>query len=497
MQRSALDATVAMLRRVMPWLAATLVTATAVAQGNAQTPARDIAIVGASIIDVVAGKSIADQTIIVRGPHILSIGARRETSVPPGALVVDGTGKYVMPGLWDMHGHLFQNAGHPGTDEHRTQFPLYLANGVTGVRDMWTNLEELPVVRGWNDDAAAGRLMAPRISPTGPMIDGPGGILPHVAIITSAVDARRVADSVAAGGARALKIHGAVSRDAFFALAARSKEIRVPLIGHVPAAVAVREAIAAGQTDIEHNGASDGCATSEAEAEAMRLRVDKTQHPPPGKVQQLLLDAYDEQRCSDLLTQLVQRHIWVTPTLVAAQYRLVPTDPTISNRDELRYVAAADRAAWTASRNAGLGRAAPAEAETRRQVFAAQVRLVGAMQRAGVSLMVGTDVTNNWLVTGFSVHDELALFVRSGMTTAEALRAATITPAKYLGAIDSLGTVGPGKAADLVLLDADPLLDIGNTKKIRAVFIRGRYLDRAALDALLLGVATSGRSSSP
>lgn len=461
---------------------------------SAQAAPVSLAITHVTVIDVGHGRRLPDRTVLVQGARIAATGPSATAHVPAGAQIIDGRGKYLIPGLWDMHGHVFPHERGAPTDARAWQLPLYVATGVTGVRDMWTNLEDLAQARSWNTAAADGRLVAPLVVSTGPMIDGPTGIFRDIAIVVaSAADANRVVDSLARGGARAIKIHNAIPRSAFFALAARSRERGLPLIGHVPTAVTVREAIAAGQSDIEHYTESDGCASAAAEAEAMRLRADTSRRPPPGRVQQVIMDGYDARRCADLMKLLVAHRIWVTPTLVVAQYLLDPTDPTITSRDELRYVPAAERAGWDGAREAALRRMSPAVLETRRRVFTAQQDLVGTMQRAGVRLMIGTDMANDWLVPGFSVHDELALFVRSGMTPTEALRAATLTPAEYLHATDSLGTVAPGHVADLVLLDADPLDDIGNTRRIRAVLVNGRLFDRATLDSVLDAAERGGR----
>jgi imidazolonepropionase-like amidohydrolase len=461
--------------------------------GSAQTPASDLAIVGVDVIDVVTGRRVPDQTIIVHGSRISNAGPRARVAVPKGAQVVDGRSKYLMPGLWDMHGHVYSHSARPGTDDHALQFPLYIAMGVTGVRDMWTNLEDFAQVGAWNNERAAGQLLTPRILATGPMLNGPNGILKHVLLVTSAADARRAVDSLADGGAKAIKIHSAVSREAYFALAARAKERGLPLIGHVPAGITVLEAARAGQQSIEHYGIGDGCASEEAEAEATRMRADRSQRPPAGKVQQIILEGYDERRCAALLGELARLGVWQVPTLVASRFRLDPSDSERTARPELRYVPGSERAAWQRAHDAGAAGTPPALALIRRNVFAQQVRLVGAMQRAGVPLLIGTDVSNAWLVPGYSVHDELALFVQAGLTPAEALRAATLSPARYAGMTDSLGTVAAGQLADLVLLDADPLSDIHNTTRIHAVFVNGRYLDRLVLDSLLADVERAAR----
>jgi FtsP/CotA-like multicopper oxidase with cupredoxin domain/imidazolonepropionase-like amidohydrolase len=451
-----------------------------------QVGPQDIAIIGVNVVDVVRGRSVADRTVVLRGSRILTVGARATVVVPSGARVIEGRGKYLIPGLWDMHGHLFQHSSRPGTDEHASQFPLYVANGVTGVRDMWTNLEDLRRVRRWNADRARGALLAPRILPTGPMFDGDDGILNHVLVVSSANAARRAVDSVVDGGAQAIKIHDALSHEAFLAIAARAKERGVPLIGHVPASVTVREAVRAGQHSIEHlNGIADGCASAKAEGEAARIRTDRAQRASAGTVQQLIVDGYDEHRCVELIRELARRGVWQVPTLIAEQRRLILPDSIVTTRADLRYVSAADRDDWRKQLQAQRERLSPTIERTRRLVFAEDLREVLAMSRAGVPLLAGTDVTNPWQVPGFSLHEELALLVEAGLTPAEALRAATVSAARYANMADSLGTVARGKVADLVLLDADPLLDIGNAASIRAVVLNGRYLGRPTLDSLL------------
>jgi imidazolonepropionase-like amidohydrolase len=448
------------------------------------------AITGVTVIDVVAGRGVADRTVVVTGDRITRMGPRAGFKVPPGARVVDGGGKFLAPGLWDMHGHLFSNSHKPGTDDHAWHFPLYVATGVTGMRDMWTNLDEIPVVRRWEAERTAGAMLAPYVAVTGPMLNGADGILRNVIVITSADEARRAVDRLADGGAVAVKIHSRLPREAYFALMARANERRIPVVGHVPAPITLREAIRAGQHSIEHsNGVADGCASEKVEAEATRLRE---QNPAAGRVQRLILDGYDDARCADLMRQLAAARIWVVPTLADAQVRLAPGERDRAGRPELRYVPQAERDDWDAGRPNQRPIAADV-AEARRQTFLQQRRFVGMMQRAGVPLLVGTDVSNPWIVPGFSVHDELAFFVDAGLTPAEALRAATLAPARYVGMTDTRGTIAAGKFADMVLLDANPLADIRNTRTIRAVFLNGRYLDRTFLDGLLADLERGGR----
>jgi imidazolonepropionase-like amidohydrolase len=464
---------------------AALVSAALVAAAQSRTTT---AITNVTVIDVDAGRDIPSQTVVIDGDRIDSVGPTKAARVPRGATVVDGTGKFLIPGLWDMHGHLFSNSGKAGADMHAWYYPLYVAAGVTGIRDMWTNLDEIPLVKQWNADAEAGKLLGPRVMFTGPMINGNDGGLRNVIVVMTPDEARRVVDTVKDGGGAAMKIHSRLPHDAYIALAARARERQIPVIGHLPASVTAREAITAGQHSIEHNPLSDGCASEAAETEAMAMRERR---PVPAQVQQIILDAYDQQRCEDLMRRLHDAGVWQVPTLVEARSRLL-AEPSRTMRDELKYVPKAERDGWVGPRPTPKDRgdgAAELLAQTRPRVFQQMQKLVGMMQRFGVPLMTGTDVSNPWVIPGFSVHDELALFVGSGLTPAEALRAATLAPARYLGKTDTLGTVAKGKLADLVLLDANPLADIHNTLKIRSVMVGGRYLDRAALDAQLAGLA--------
>ena len=446
------------------------------------------AITNVTVIDVEAGREIPSQTVVITGDRIDSAGPAKGARVPRGATTIDGTGKFLIPGLWDMHAHLFSNSGNNGADTHAWHYPLYVATGVTGIRDMWTNLDEIPLVKQWNADVAAGKLLGPRVMFTGPMINGNDGVLRNVMVVMTPDEARRVVDTVKDGGGAAMKIHSRLPHDAYIALLARARERQIPVVGHLPASVTVREAIAAGQHTIEHiNNISDGCAGESAETEVMQLRERRPQ-PPPGQVQQMILDAYDQQRCEEMMRKLRDGAVWLVPTLVEARIRLL-AEPARTMRDELKYVPKAERDDWGGPRPNAKGGGGDALAQTRARVFQQSLKLVGLLQRFGVPVMTGTDVSNPWLVPGFTVHDELALFVESGLTPAEALRAATLAPARFLGKADTLGTVAKGKLADLVLLDANPLADIHNTLKIRAVVIGGRYVDRVRLDEVLAGLA--------
>jgi imidazolonepropionase-like amidohydrolase len=430
-----------------------------------------------TVVDVRNGLLRGDETVVVTGNRIVSVGPSGTATKPPGARVVDGGGKYLIPGLWDMHTHLFLNSQQNGADMHELFYPLYIANGVTGLRDMWTTLEELAVVREWNAATRDGRMVGPRVVGTSTMLNGERNSI----IVASPAMGRRVVDSLVAGGARSIKVQNTVPRDAFFAIAAEARTRGVPLIGHVPISVRAWEAADSGQRSMEHLlGIPDGC--SSREAEILRIRNDTTRARVRGGLADLVQDSFDESTCQALAHHLAQLGVWVVPTSVVKRIGL-PDDSLRAHHRGFQYAPAPSRSAWLARDSAD--RALPtATIDMRRKSFSRGLAIVGLLHRAGVPLLAGTDLTNNWLTAGFSLQDELALLVDAGLSPLDALRTATWNPAKYFGA-DSLGLVERGKVADLVLLDADPLANILNTRAIHAVMSNGRLFDRAQLDSLL------------
>ncbi|MDP9202022.1 MAG: amidohydrolase family protein [Gemmatimonadota bacterium] len=451
------------------------------AQGRAD-PA-PIVLTHVTVIDVASGRSRPDQTLIVIGNRIARLGPSGTTPVANGARVIDAHRKFVIPGLWDMHVHLFRHSANAPADVHERYFPLFLANGVTGVRDMWTSLEDFRTLRNWRRGEAAGTLLGPRIAGSSTIVDGVPTIWPNSIGVTTAAEARRVVDSLVRGGAEFVKVYTGLSRDAYFAIADRSKSLGIPFAGHLPLSIGAAEASDAGQKSIEHLSFAEDCST--ARDQLVQLHIDSTLARPEGGLPQLFLNTYSDSLCAALFRRFVRNGTWQVPTLVVLRQLNLAFDSTLMLDPYLRYVTNEERTAWTARKRAIAQRTTAREAEIRRRRFQKSLDIVAAMQRAGVPTLAGSDVGNPWLVPGYSLHDELALFVQAGMPPLAALQTATINPARYLGALDSLGTIAEGKIADLVLLDGNPLNDIRNTRRIRAVIANGRLLTRPALDSLL------------
>jgi hypothetical protein len=444
---------------------------------SAQSPSapRQTAITHVTVVDVVGGRLLDDQTVVISGNRISQMGAAASIRVPSGASTVDGRGRFLIPGLWDMHTHIFLNPDEIVTESHELAFPLFIANGVTGVRDMYTTLEDIPRAAAWTRAEEAGALAGPAIVPTSTMITG--GVVPeaHTIIVTTPAAGRRVVDSLVAGGARAIKVQERLSRDVYFAIADEVRIKGVKMVGHVSGGITAREAANAGQHSIEHaSGLADGC--SREEAEILRRRAAS-----PGRqaaIAQFVSDTYDDSTCRALARTFVEHDTWLVPTSDTKAHGL-PDDSLRTGQRGYPYAPASWRAEWSKLPE----RDSSAVAITRIR-FSRGLATLGLMSRNGVSIMAGTD-GNAWQTYGFSLQDELALMCAAGLSPLEALRTATLNPARFLEATDSLGSVAPGHVADLVLLDANPLLDIHNTRQIRAVMRAGRLYDRAALDSLL------------
>jgi imidazolonepropionase-like amidohydrolase len=415
-----------------------------------------------AVVDVRTGDVARDRMVVVRAGHIAGVGAADTLAPPAGTMLLDAHGKFLIPGLWDMHVHIHDPAF----------LTLLVAEGVTGVREMGG----VPAtVRDWRERVASGRLLGPRIVMAGEIVDGPDPTWPAIsrAVRTPEEGRAAVAASIR-DGSDFIKVYNGLSRESYLAIVDEARQRHLDVVGHVPFAITAADAAEAGQRSIDHlSGVLEGC-TSQPHPIAMG--VDHAWH----------LAHFDARLADTLFATFVRDGTWHVPTLVVK--RAFAHLPEYASGDDPRldYIPSRIRAGWTNDRRV-VGRRAPYFLQLE-QVFERDCELVGRMHRAGVRFLAGTDLGNPFLYPGFSLHDELGLLVRSGLTPIEALQAATLGPAKFFSATDSLGTVEPGKVADLVLLDASPLDDIANVGKISAVCAHGSLLGRATLDKLLADV---------
>jgi len=455
----------------------------AVAQTKSST-APPIVITHVTVINPGSSSVQRDMTVIINGDRIISVsrsGSFLQSERKPTR--VDGTGQFLIPGLWDMHVHSVFGDWFPGGRD--IILPLFIANGVTGVRDMGG---DLPVLAGWRKQIAGGEIIGPSMIVSGPMLDAllPDGKLrfPSSVAVTTPESAVAAVDSLKAQGVDFIKVQSVISHDAYFAAAAEAHRVGLPIVGHVPDKVRLAEVIAAGQKSVEHlMGIFEGCSTEEDKFITGNGDL------------KLLLSTQDKQRCEALIRQLAQSQTWEVPTL-AWQRGGTFLDQRDLKHDPLdKYVPAYWRdVTWKRFTEEMMPGLLHDPLDLRQKYFASNLQMVEALHRAGVPFLAGTDAAPGvYIMPGFSLHDELANFVEAGFTPMESLQTATSGPAKFLGTESASGAIAPGKLADLVLLRANPLDNIHNTRKITAVIANGRLFDRAALDRMLKDVEAAAK----
>ncbi len=425
-----------------------------------------------------------DTTVVINGARITAVSSGAGFEPPKNSRVIDGRGKYLIPGLWDMHVHSAFGDWFPGGRE--IILPLFIANGVTGVRDMGG---DVPVLFAWRKQIAEAQIVGPRMIISGPMLDGylaDGKSLrfPSSVAITTPESAVAAVDSLKSQGVDFIKVQSEISHDAYLAAATEAHKQGVPIVGHVPTRVRLAETVAAGQKSIEHlMGIFEGCSTEEDKF--IRGQSDL----------KLMLSTSDPKRCDALIALLAKAQTWQVPTLAWQRGGTFLDQRDLKHQPLDKYVPAYWReVTWRRFTDEMMPDLLHDPLALRQEYFASNLRMVGAMHRAGVPFMAGTDTAPGvYIMPGFSLHDELANFVEAGFTPMESLQTATSNPAKFLGIDSRFGSIEPGKTADLLLLNANPLDDIRNTTKINCVIANGRLFDRAALDHILAQVEMSAK----
>ncbi len=441
-----------------------------------ERPATEISIRHVTVVNVATGTEIKNQTVKIQGTRIASIAATEEADAALPASI-DAHGGYLIPGLWDMHVHVHD----------MNELPLYVANGVTGIR----------VMSGERDTAAlradfARQTPSPEIYLASAIVDGNPPVWPGSIVVKKPADARRTVDEIKAGGADFIKVYSRIPRDAYFAIADEAKQQHIDFEGHVPDEVTAQEASAAGQRSIEHlQGLALGCSSREKDLMGALSRAEYFRD-------RLAIEAdgfrtFDAAKCQALFAEFRRNDTWQVPTLSVLRLWGRLDDSKFLSDSRLIYIDRKSRDRWQERIQPQLRRWNNQEFQIARGIFTAQEHVLGAMFRAGVPIMAGTDAMNPFCFPGFGLHDELATMVESGFTPLAALQSATVNPAKFLRRSADIGTIDPGKIADLVLLRADPLADIHNTAQIEGVWLQGKYFAQADLAGLLARVKESAR----
>lgn len=477
------------MRRALLCLVLFVSAAVAVAACDTDGPespaSADLVISNATIVDVESGELVPGRTIFVEDGRIVGILEASRAVVPAAAREIDATGRYVTPGLWDAHVH-----SAAGTGWH---FPLLVAHGVTSVRNLHTTVDTaLELTSAIKRRVASGELLGPRFLANGPIIDGYPASWPGAIAARTAAEGRAAVDSLATAGADFIKVYDNLQPEVYDAIMAAAAERGIPVDGHVPFLVTAEHAAASGQRTVEHlTGMNLACSTRagalRSEFEALLERLPSLAFPESAVAFFTLVREASDSRDADLCAPAVEAYaetgVTVVPTLVIGA---IDASGLIADSARMALLPPDVRGMWTGMAAGGPG---PIDAVFAGAAWTApdDARL---LYEAGVPILAGTDIGNPFLVPGLSLHDELDLLVGEvGLSPLDALRAATINPARTFGLADSLGTVAEGKLADLVILRANPLEEIENAAAIDAVVLNGRYLDRAALDALLAEAA--------
>lgn len=452
-----------------------------------EVQAQTIVITDVAVVSAEEDRFDPEMTVVIEDGRIKSVGPTGSVPVPEGAQRIPGEGQFLIPGLWDMHVH-------SSTDYNQRHvfLPLYIANGVTGVRDLNGDcldpcgpLENpIDTVRAWMRDIAAGVLVGPRIIASSEIIGPPASGEPSsVEAPATEEHGRALARLLAGRGVDMIKVYDGVPREAFYGLLEEGRSLGLPVVGHVPLSVPATEAAAAGMRSMEHLFAViDECSTTESEQRP--AVVEARREGESEAVMQNLFTSFENfslQKCQEVYRALAESGTWVVPTLAVHG---APAEVAVwREHPGMRYLPRNELEYWLGAVAGMLSD--PGGLSTWAYVQLRMGLVAKDLHDAGAQVLAGSDALAVGVFPGFGLHDELELMVAAGLTPAEALVSATLEPARYLQATDSLGTLERGKVADLVLLEGNPLEDISNTRRIQAVMVRGRFFDRAALDHLL------------
>jgi imidazolonepropionase-like amidohydrolase len=456
------------------------------------------AIRNVTIVDLRTAALHPAQTVVWSDERIVAVGPASKTALPAGAKVIQGAGRFLMPGLWDMHVHLAlwdERPRDPLTED--LMLPLFIANGVTGVRDMGDAISRndadfslLPKKRLWDAEARSGRRVGPRLLAAASFpIDGPFDrnewpTTPEFFGAGTPADARKLVHYlIEARKSDFIKMYSRIPRDSYFALMDEARRMGVIVAGHKPLAVSYVEAADAGQHSFEHAreillDSFPGAAELQANPVQRNLPPEKLRH---------ILDTHDPRMLQQIFAAMIRNDAYYVPTHLTRQFDwLAASDaPVLKTDPRLQQVDPEALQAWRLDVEQTRRRASgPDDARTYERFFEKGLAVTGQANAAGVKIMAGTDVGDSYCFPGSSLHDELALLVKAGLSPAQALRAATVTPAEYVRRQQEFGAVAPGYFADLLLLEANPLVDIDNSRAIAAVVFNGRAFDKRALERM-------------
>jgi imidazolonepropionase-like amidohydrolase len=429
-----------------------------------RTGKHDIVISNVSVVDVKTGKILNNRTVAIDSNRISAI-YDDEIVGSVSTIVIDGKGKYLIPGLWDMHAHY--------TWSHIDLDPLLIANGITGLREMWGNMPAFVEIPKSSQEEG---LLSPDVYLSGDLLDGNPPCFPAGSLVVKAPD-----EAVAAVKKQIdqhvdfIKVYSMLSEECFMAIANEAKKRNITFAGHIPNRVSIFKAIEAGMSSSEHlYGFLNACSSVDTSNEA-------------------LISTFSENRFDSICSILAKSSMWLCPTLTVNRANSYLNDSIFINDNRIAYLSGYVIDIWNQKMNPYTKSQIDNFANSTRARYLFELSLIGKMNEKGVKFLAGTDFPNPYVFPGFSLHDELSLMVKGGMPANDALRSATINAAIFMNKNNDFGSVEVGKIASLILLNKNPLENIDNIKKIETVIVRGKVYNRKALDLMLAKAKSNGK----
>jgi imidazolonepropionase-like amidohydrolase len=424
----------------------------------------DCLITNVNVVDVNTGKILKNKTLAIDNYRITAI-YDKEIVNSDSTIVIDGKGKYLIPGLWDMHAHYKWS--------HSDLDPLLIANGITGIREMWGDMPAFVEIPKRLQQEGS---VSPDVYLSGDLLDGnPPSFPAGCVVVTTPAEAVDAVKNQTDQHVDFIKVYSNLSDDCFIAIAKEARKRNIPFAGHIPNNVSIYTAIEAGMASSEHlYGFLNACSSIDTSNEA-------------------LISTFSEKRFDSLCSVLSKSSMWLCPTLTVNRAMSYLNDSIFINDNRIAYLPGYVLEIWNQKMNPYTKSQIDNFANSTRVRYLFELRLIGKMNKKGVKFIAGTDFPNPYVFPGFSLHDELSLMVKGGMPALDALRSATINPAIFMNKKADFGSVEVGKLASLVLLNKNPLENIGNTKTIETVIIRGKVYNRRALDLMLEQAKSNGK----
>ncbi|NHJ32467.1 MAG: amidohydrolase family protein [Asgard group archaeon] len=435
----------------------------AVGLSNSQTNQLEIAFVDINVVPMDREIILENQSVIIKNGIISEIGPSDEISISDAVFKINGKGKYLMPGLADMHVHTW----------NENELILFIVNGVTTVR----NMGGAPLHLELRERVREGKLLGPNIITAGPVIDGSPPIWQSSLEVQDPSQLNNIIAEQKKLGYDFLKIYNNLSEEVFDSLMVLSIYYDIPVAGHVPFLVSLEKALESGISSIEH-----------FESYGLALQSDDSPYKDFFRASQSYAWVYmDEEKLSNIIQKTVESGVWNCPTMVVFQKLFVKPDKVDSmlNLSEMQYVIPQALDNW------GKRYYKIELAERKDEIYYARRKLLKALHDSNANLLLGTDCGNPFTVHGFSIHEELQYLIDAGFSPYEAIKTGTVNAAEFLNASEEFGMVKTGMRADLICVDENPLEDIENVRKISGVMVRGKLLPEEELNMMLEKIAAS------